>query len=112
MKGTAFGTLVKKYSKYQGPQTDEGDLGFIAASALQPDIRTGLDSVKAGGISAVLTNQLGFNIFKVIDRHPEPAYQLDEIKDELPKAVADIQAREKYETWVAGLRTKAQIEYR
>jgi peptidyl-prolyl cis-trans isomerase SurA len=112
VKGTPFGTLVKKYSKYQGPQSDDGDLGFISASALQPDIRSGLDSLQVGQISAVLTNQLGFNVFKLIDRHPERPYQLDEIKDELPKAVADIQAREKYETWVASLRTKAQIEYR
>ena len=112
VKGTPFGTLVKKYSKYQGPQSDDGDLGFISASALQPDIRSGLDSLKVGQISDVLTNQLGFNIFKLIDRHPERPYQLEEIKDELPKAVADIQAREKYETWVASLRTKAQIEYR
>jgi len=112
VKGTPFGTLVKKYSKYQGPQTDDGDLGFIVATALQPDIRAGLDSLKVGQLSDVLTNQLGFNIFKLLDKHPERPYQLDEIKDELPKAVAEIQAREKYEAWVVTLRNKAQIEYR
>ena len=35
---------------------------------------------------------------------------MDEIKDDLPKAVAEIQFREKLDEWVKGLRAKAQIQ--
>ncbi|MEO5618317.1 MAG: peptidylprolyl isomerase [Candidatus Eisenbacteria bacterium] len=111
-KGTNFGTLVRRYSKYSGPQDAEGDLGFISVARLQPEIRAGLDTLEVGQVSGVLTNQLGFNIFKLLDRHPERAYTVEEIRDELPGAVADIQSREKYEDWVKGLRTKAQVQYR
>jgi peptidyl-prolyl cis-trans isomerase SurA len=112
IKGTNFGVLARRYSKYQGPHDEDGDLGFISMGALQPTIRDGLDSLEVGQISELLTNQLGFNIFKLVDRKPERPYTLDEVKDELPGAVADIQSRDKYEAWVKGLRAKAQIEYR
>ena len=54
----------------------------------------------------------GFNVFKLTDRKPERAYTLEEIRTELPSAVATIQFREKYDVWVKGLRAKAHIEYR
>ncbi len=111
-KGTPFGTLARKYSKYQGPHDAEGDLGFISVARLQPEIRQGLDSLEVGEVSEVLPNQLGFNIFKVVDRHPERSYTIEEIRNELPEAVADIQSRDKYEAWVKDLRSKAQIQYR
>jgi peptidyl-prolyl cis-trans isomerase SurA len=111
-KGTSFATLVHRYSKYQGPQTADGDLGFLSVASLQPSIRAGLDSLEAGEISEVLANQLGFNIFKLVDRKPERAFTLEEIRSDLPDAVGQIKAKDRYEEWVKGLRVKAHIEYR
>ena len=111
-KGTDFGTLSRRYSKYAGPHDDNGDVGFVSMGSLQPVIRTGLDSLEVGQISDVLPNQSGYNIFKVVDRKPEHAYTLEEIKEELPDAVAQIQFKERYDTWIKGLRAKASIEYR
>jgi len=111
-KGADFATMVSKYSEFQGPQSPGGDLGFLSLGTLQPQIRAGLDSLKIGQISDVLVNRAGFNIFKLTDRKPERAYTLDEIKNELPGAVAQIQFKEKYDAWVKGLRAKAHIEYR
>lgn len=111
-KGTSYALLVSRYSKYDGPASPEGDVGFVSVSSLQPSIREGLDSLEVGQVSDVLPNQAGFNIFKVTDRRPEREYTLEEVKDDLPDAVAQVQFREKYETWLKQLRTKAQIEYR
>ncbi len=111
-KGTNFGALVRRYSKYDGPTGEDGDVGFVSLATLQGQIRAGLDSLEVGQVSEVLPNQAGFNIFKLTDRHPERDYAVDEIREELPKAVAQAQAAEKYETLVKGLRAKAQIEYR
>jgi peptidyl-prolyl cis-trans isomerase SurA len=112
VKGVDFASLVKKYSKYQGKQTPDGDVGFVSLGSLQPQIREGLDSLAVGKVSDVLQNQIGFNIFKVTDKKPERDYQLDEIRAELPEAVAQIQFRERYDAWVKGLRSKAHIEVR
>lgn len=110
VKGGDFTALVHRYSKYQGPAGADGDLGFVSVSTLQPNIRAGLDSLQTGQVSGVLANQVGYNIFKVTDRKPPRAYQLDEIKDELQDAVQQIQFKERYDEWVKGLRDKAHIK--
>ncbi len=111
-KGGDFAQLVSRYSRYKGPQSAGGDLGFLSLATLQTNIRDALDSLQVGQISRVLVNRAGFNVFKLTDRKPERAYTLDEIKNELPSAVQTIQFREKYDAWVKGLRAKAHIEYR
>lgn len=111
-KGTNFGTLVRRYSQYDGAIGAEGDVGFVSLASLQPNIRAGLDSLEVGQVSEVLTNQAGFNIFKLTDRRPERDYTVEEIRAELPDAVAQVQFREKYEVWLKSLRAKAQVEYR
>ena len=111
-KGVDFTTLVHRYSKFSGPADANGDVGFVSLNNLQPQIRTGLDTLEVGQVSDVLTNQTGFNVFKVIDKHAEREYTLDEVKAELPNAVAEVQRREKYDEWMKALRAKAQIEYR
>jgi peptidyl-prolyl cis-trans isomerase SurA len=111
-KGTAFGALVRRYSHYDGPADADGDVGFVSIANLQPAIRAGLDSLEVGQVSDVLTNQTGYNVFRIVDRHPDRDYKVEEIKAELPEAVAQVQQREKIEAWIKQLRQKSQIEYR
>ena len=111
-KGGDFAQLVSRYSEYKGPSSAGGDLGFLSLGNLQPQIRGALDSLAVGQISRVLVNRAGFNIFRMIEKRPERAYTLEEIRGELPQAVGTIQFREKYDAWVKGLRAKAHIEYR
>jgi peptidyl-prolyl cis-trans isomerase SurA len=111
-KGGDFGALAKRYSTYRGPASADGDVGFLSLGSLQPNIRAGLEPLKPGEVSPVLPNQQGFNIFKLLERKPEREYELSEIKQELPDAVAEAQFREKYDAWLKTLRSKAQIEYR
>jgi peptidyl-prolyl cis-trans isomerase SurA len=112
LKGADFANLARRYSKYQGPAGPDGDLGFISLGTLSPNIRAGLDSLQPGEVSDVLANPRGFNIFKLAERKPERDYTLDEVKDELPNAVANLQFRDKYDAWVKTLRAKARIQYR
>ena len=111
-KGADYAALVKRYSMYQGNAGPDGDVGFLSVTQLQPNIRGGLEPLQVGEVSEVLPNPQGFNIFKVTDRKPERAYEVAEIREELPEAVAQAQFRLKYEAWLKTLRSKAQIEYR
>lgn len=112
VKGTPWGTLVRRYSRFEGETAEDGDLGFLSLGGLQPQIREGVDSLEVGEISQVLTNPAGFNLFKLTDRRPEREYSLEEIREELPEAVAQLQFREKMDAWVKTLREKARIDYR
>jgi parvulin-like peptidyl-prolyl isomerase len=112
-KGADFAALVKRYSQYMGAAAPDGDVGFLSLGPnLPPNIRAGLEDLAPGEVSDVLPNQQGFNIFKVNERKPERAYEVSEIKEDLPEAVAQAQFRVKYEAWMKTLRSKAQIEYR
>jgi peptidyl-prolyl cis-trans isomerase SurA len=110
VSGTDFGVLAKRYSRYAGPHGEDGDIGFLPMTTLQPNIRAGLDSTQVGGVTDVLINAAGFNIFRVTERKADRAYSLEEIKPELPKVVTEMLFREKLEEWVKGLRAKAHIQ--
>jgi len=112
LAGADFAGLTRRYSKYEGPQNERGEVGPVSVAVLQPHIREGLENLPVGAISEVLVNQMGFNVFRIIDRTAEREYQLDEIRDELPNAVSQMKFRDRYEDWVKGLRTKAHIEIR
>lgn len=112
LKGTDFATLVRRYSKYEGQQGPDGDLGFLSMASLTPNIRAGLDTLEVGQVSEVLVNAVGFNIFKVLDRKPEREYALEEIRSELPEMVAQMKQRERIQEWLKGLRSRAHIEIR
>lgn len=111
-KGADYAALVKRHSQYMGSAGPDGDVGFLSLAQLHPGIRAGLETLEVGEVSEVLTNQQGFNIFKVNEKKPERAYEVAEIREELPEAVAQAQFRTKYEVWIKSLRSKAQIEYR
>lgn len=113
VKGTSFALLVQRYSKYEGPANKEdGDLGFVNMQSLSANIRAGIDSLEIGQISEPLLNAVGFNIFKVTDRKPERNYTLEEIREELPEAVASLKFRDRYDEYVKGLRSKAVVQIR
>jgi peptidyl-prolyl cis-trans isomerase SurA len=112
VKGVDFGTLARRYSRFQGPSGADGDLGFLPVTAFSPDFRAALDTLETGQVSPALLNAQGWHLFKVLDREGERAYRLDEIKAELPELVRQARLKAQYETFVADLRKKAQIEYR
>jgi len=111
-KGADFGDLVRRYSKYQGPAGPGGNLGFLPLSAFPADFRETLSKLPIGGVSPPLSGPQGYNIFKMLDRHAERAYTYDEVKEQLPDLVRQIKLKKQYDTWVAGLRTRSQIEYK
>jgi peptidyl-prolyl cis-trans isomerase SurA len=112
VKGVDFGTLARRYSKYQGPAGPDGDLGELPMNVFTPDFKAALDTLELGEVSEPLLNAQGYNLFKVLDRSPERAYQLSEVKDDLPDMVRQAKLKEQYDLYVADLRKKAHIEYR
>ncbi len=111
-KGSDFGALARRYSQYNGQAAADGDLGFVSLASFQPDLRAGIDTIAVGGVSDVLENSVGFNVFKVNDRKPERPYSLEEVRAELPQVVGQIKQRERIDEWVKSLRAKAHIEVR
>ncbi|MEP7028902.1 MAG: peptidylprolyl isomerase, partial [Candidatus Eisenbacteria bacterium] len=112
VKGVDFGTLARRYSRYKGPVGSDGDLGFLPMSVFSNDFRAALDTLELGEVTPPLLNPQGYHLFKVNDRQAERAYQVAEIKDDLPELVRQAKLKDQYDTYVAELRKKAHIEYR
>ncbi len=112
MKGVDFGTLARRYSRYAGPASPDGDLGELPMTVFSNDFRAALDTLETGQISDPLSNAQGYHLFKVVDRSAERPYQLAEIKDDLPEMVKQAKLKTQYDSYVADLRKKAHIEYR
>ena len=112
LKGVDFGTLARRYSKFAGQSGPDGDLGFLPMTAFSPEFRAALDTLETGQVSPPLLNAQGWHLFKVLDREGERAYRLEEIRNELPELVRQAKLKTQYESFVADLRKKAQIEYR
>jgi peptidyl-prolyl cis-trans isomerase SurA len=111
-KGADFGDLVRRNSQYKGPAGPGGNLGFLPLSAFPADFRETLSKLPIGGVSPPLSGPQGYNIFKMLDRHPERPYTLDDVKEQLPDLVRQIKLKKQYDTWVAGLRTRTHVEYK
>jgi peptidyl-prolyl cis-trans isomerase SurA len=112
VKGMDFGTLARRYSKYQGPAGPDGDLGELPMDVFSADFRAALDTLEIGEVSVPLANNQGYHLFKVLDRAAERPYQLAEVKDHLQDMVQQAKLKDQYDTYVADLRKKAHIEYR
>lgn len=111
-KGADFGDLVRRYSTYRGPSGPGGNLGFLPLSAFPQEFRDELTALRVGSVSRPLLGPQGYNIFKMLDRHPQRSYTLEEVKEQLPDLVRQIKLKKQYDTWVASLRTKAHVEYK
>ncbi len=114
-RGEDFGALAKRYSRYAGPQSEGGEIGWVSLESLSPTIRAALDSLRAGQISDVVPSPgqptgVSFNLFKVLELKPERDFTLDEVREQLPDVVGRIRYSDKIDEWLKGLRARATIE--
>ena len=106
-RGADFGDLVRRYSTYKGPAGPGGNLGFLPLSAFPQEFRDGLSALSVGQVSRPLLGPQGYNIFKMLDRHSERPYTVDEVKEQLPDLVRQIKLKKQYDGWVAALRSRS-----
>src|SRR5262249_28804713 len=111
-KGADFGDLVRRYATYKGPRGPGGNLGSLPLTAFPQEFRATFTKLPIGSVPPPLSGPQGYNIFKMPDRHAERPYTYDEVKDQLPDLVRQIKLKKQYDMWVAGLRTRSQIEYK
>ncbi len=111
LKGTDFASLARRYSKLEGAD-EKGNVGWVSYAKLNPMVRAAIDTTEMSGVTGLVPSPSGFSVFKVNDKRPEREYALEEIRNELPEAVAQLQFKERYDDWLKVLRAKAHIEIR
>jgi len=120
--GGDFAKLAREHSHGPGA-ADGGDIGYVGADELAPEIEKGIHSLSVGAVSEVIKTSSGFYILKILearsDRGPATAPQAQ--AQSPPQA--QLQPREavrrqlfmeelgrKYEEWIRDIEKKAFIK--
>ncbi len=87
-----------------------GELGWVRAGLLLPELEPAVWALKAGEVSDVLRSPNGFHVFKLEDRREDGISSFDEVRDRLKAFLRQRTAQGLVQAKVEELRATAQIE--
>lgn len=108
-KGEDFAAVARQVSSDSTSQRG-GELGWVRAGLLLPELEPAVWALKAGEVSSVLRSPNGFHVFKVEDRRGEGVAPFGEVRDRLKAFLRQRAAQGVVQAKVEALRAKAVIE--
>ena len=101
--GADFSTVAKNQSEDPASAQRGGDLGFVADSQVQPEIRTVVSSLSKGGTSDPIRLNDGWHIIKVVEVKDPYTATLDEVKGSLTNELRNQRAQANSKAYLAKL---------
>jgi parvulin-like peptidyl-prolyl isomerase len=89
--------------------TRGGDLGFFEPEVMPETIDRMIFSLPVGKVSPVAQSPYGFHIFKVLGREAAGGRKFSDVKESVIADLKKMKEAEAYESWIDGLKTKAEI---
>src|SRR3972149_2956507 len=108
-QGAKFEDLAKKFSTDPGSKDTGGDLGFFSQGMMVPEFDSIAFKLKVGEVSDIVQSRFGFHIIKVLEKREGKQKNIDEAKPEIEKKLLAKKRKEKFDTLVADLKSKAKI---
>ncbi len=105
--GEDFDELAKEFS--DKPE-DEIDLGFFKWGELMDEFDSVCFSMDVGEVSPVIMSQWGYHLAKLTGRKPAEAPSFEDARGRVLELFRDEQKRKRIDTFVTGLKEKAEIE--
>lgn len=106
--GEDFATLATKLS--EGPSGPEGgDLDFFSANQMVPPFSEAAFALEPGQISGVVQTRFGFHVIKVEEKRSGGVQALDEVSDNLKRALTDQKMAAEVQAITKSLEEKATI---
>ncbi len=103
-----FATLATELS--EGPSApDGGDLGFFSANQMVPAFSEAAFALEPGQISAVVQTRFGYHIIKVEEKRSGGVQPLDEVNDNLKRALTEQKMAAEIQVLTKSLEEKATI---
>lgn len=88
------------------------DLGYFTREEILPELAAPVFSAKVGAITQPIKSQLGYHIFKVIDRKSSGSYrEFEAVKDQIMARLSFIRRNERYKDLIIGLRNKMNYRF-
>jgi parvulin-like peptidyl-prolyl isomerase len=82
-KGTDFAAVARETSDEKESAAKGGDLGWVSAQILLPEVRNIVGIMAKGEVSQPIRTPAGFHIVKLIDTKPSAVAPLSEVRDGL-----------------------------
>jgi peptidyl-prolyl cis-trans isomerase SurA len=108
--GKDFAELARKYSDDPQAATDGGELGTFKKGDMLPEIENAVIGMRSNQISDIVNTPAGFHIIKLEERTPGKLKPFDDVKGEINEMLYKKKSEERFNLWLAGLRTSAAIE--
>lgn len=109
--GEKFETLAARYSE-DNKATGGGDLGVVQRGDLVEGIDMVLFNLKPGEISPIMETDMGFHIFKVVEKRPRQVNPFDQVRDDIHDFLFRKKSRERFGEWMKDLKKSAYITIR
>jgi peptidyl-prolyl cis-trans isomerase C len=107
--GEDFAALAKELSD-DGSKENGGDLGFFPRGRMVAAFEETAFALDPGQMSEIVRTQFGYHIIKVEERKTGRALAFDEAKAQVQEDLTREQTYDRYQKYVAGLRSKAKVE--
>lgn len=108
-KGEDFAAVARAISSDAAAQRG-GDVGWVRAGLLLPELEPAVWALKAGEVSEVLRSSNGFHVFKAEAWRDEGVAPFEEVRERLKGFLRQRVAQEAVQAKVAELREKAVVE--
>lgn len=109
--GEDFSDLARAYSQDAGSASKGGDLDFIYLGVFDPSFDEAISKLKNGEVSEVVPTRFGYHLIKLNEKRPPEQATFEEMKEEVRKYLFMTKAQKLVESYIEGLKKKAQIEY-
>ena len=107
--GSKFEDIAKTSSIDTGSKDRGGDLGYFHSGVMVPEFEDTALKLQKGETSGIVETRFGFHIIKLTDKRAGKAKSFDEAKVELEQNLIKKKKKEKFDSLVAGLKSKASI---
>jgi len=108
-EGADFTEMARKYS--DGPLADKGGyIGRFKKGEMIPAIEKAAFTLNEGEVSDLIKTEQGIHIIKIEKRMFDAVKPLDEVGEEIERALFKEKIKAKYDQWMEGLKKGAVIE--
>jgi len=107
--GADFAELAKKNSECPSA-SQGGDLGYFTRGQMVKPFEEAAFALEPGQISEIVETQFGYHIILVQDKKPRRQLELEEVSEQIRKALYDEEIEIALEKWLEPIREKATID--
>ncbi|MDO8446810.1 MAG: peptidylprolyl isomerase [Deltaproteobacteria bacterium] len=108
--GEDFAKLAMRYSTDDGSAPIGGDIGTFHKEMADQEFENAVLALKVGEVSDVVETIYGYHIIMLTGKKPETQLTFDDVNADIKKRLEKKRGDELYNTWMEGLRAKANIE--